>query len=478
LVLQEPGHALHPLVRCPNGRPQGRGLLPSAQVLPAEVVKRIEEQGAAGRLEQFAWIMLIFVGCYAVIMLGMAGVGVLLAKRTHGSRTLQLLGAQPDELVSGGQVARSHHETSLARLYGYALVVGLVLFYAAIPFILAGLLVGTGLLLYAVFLLPRIPIKLILIIVVVGGGGAWAVVKSLFARSGSGSFGLPKTPADCPRLHELLADVPHRVDTEPVSEVYLAPGSSIGVHQEGRGPFGIFGVKSRVLTLGLSTMRFLTISELRAILAHEYAHFSHSDTFYSRFTYQVHLSIEHSLQGTGQSGGKLNYVNPFYWFLYLYYKAYSLLSAGFSRSREFLADRMAATLYGSDVFATALTKVCTDGTLFEMTMYDNISELLEKDQAFVNMYATFRSYRDEQLTGQAREELYQKLLDEKESLFASHPIFGERIQAIAPLPRAEKTDDTLALELFDNAEELEKELTDFLTGFMHHVRQLQAAAQQ
>src|SRR5262249_22604975 len=156
----------------------------------------------------------------------------------------------------------------------------------------------------------------------------------------------------------------------------------------------------------------------KAILAHEYAHFSHADTFYSRFIYQVQMSIQEALNGMGLSGGKLNYVNPFYWFLYLYYRAYSLLAAGFSRSREFLADRMACTLYGPATFTRALTKVSTDGTLFEMTIYQNISKLLDEDKSFVNMYEAFHSYREELFSGKEREELYEKLLAERESLFA------------------------------------------------------------
>src|SRR5262249_31346833 len=156
---------------------------------------------------------------------------------------------------------------------------------------------------------------------------------------------------------ETLHEVARRVDTEPVDEVYLSPGSMIGVHQEGRGPFGIFGGRKRVLTLGLSTMHFLTVNELKSILAHEYAHFSHKDTFYSRFIYQVSLSIRRAMEGMSAAGGWLTYVNPFYWFFFLYSKAYALLSAGYSRSREFLADRMACSLYGSDVFGRALEKV-------------------------------------------------------------------------------------------------------------------------
>jgi Zn-dependent protease with chaperone function len=446
-----------------------------ATVLPGQISQEIEKGARTWvLLGDFGWLLLVFTAVYAAVMGLMAGFGYVLAQRIRGSRALVLLGEEPQELVLHGQVQRSGAESTLSRLYAFGLFLGLILFYVAVPFILAGLLVATGLLLYGIFLLPRIPIKLIAIVVVVGLGMVWAVLKSVFSRPQKGSFGLPKTAADCPRLYQLLAGVAERVDTRAVDEVYVAPGSSIGVHQEGRGPFGIFGVGRRVLTLGLSTIHFLTVSELQSILAHEYAHFSHRDTFYNRFIYQVQLSISQALQGMGESGGKLNYVNPFFWFLYLYYKAYNLLSAGFSRSREFLADRMACCLYGSDVFTSALAKVSTDGTLFEMTIYDNISTLLAQDKAFVNMYSAFRNYRDEQMTAQDREALYKKLLEEKESLFASHPTFQERIDAVSTLPKAINPDRTHALQLFDQPEEIEKELTEFLTAYMYHMQQLQA----
>src|SRR5262249_15354545 len=194
-----------------------------------------------------------------------------------------------------------------------------------------------------------------------------------------------------------------RVDTEAVDEVWLAPGSDIGVHQEGRGPFGLFGSKRRVLTLGVATMHFLSIDELKAILAHEYAHFSHKDTFYNRFIAQVSLSIRKARLGMAQSGGLLTWVNPFYWFFFLYSAAFNLLSSGFSRSREFLADRMACSLYGADVFLSGLNKVVTQGSLFESTIYHNVVERLKRGKAFVNMYEAFRGFRDKQLSDDERE---------------------------------------------------------------------------
>src|SRR5262249_23903969 len=137
---------------------------------------------------------------------------------------------------------------------------------------------------------------------------------------------------------------------------------------------------------------------------------------------------------------------------------------------------MAASLYGADVFASALTKVCTDGTLFEMTIYQNISRLLAENQSFVNMYAAFRSYRDEQLSVQEREDLNQKLLEEKEWIFATHPTYRERIEAVAPLPKAPQIDSASALQLFENPAAMEEEMTQFLIGYIYHMQRLQTQA--
>ncbi len=239
--------------------------------------------------------------------------------------------------------------------------------------------------------------------------------------------------------------------------------------QAGRGPFGCFGGRKRVLMVGMCVMHYLSISELKSILAHEYAHFSHADTFWSRFLFQVTLSLRVAMREMAKSGGWVTYVNPFFWFFFLYSKSYSMLSAGFSRSREYLADRMACSVYGSDVFTRGLIKVCTDGSLFEQTVYGNIVKLLKQKKAFVNMYKAFREFREKAYTDEERRKLYKKLLNDKPSLFASHPTFGERLAAAKTLPTAKKNDQTSSLQLFDKPEEKEKEMTDWLTEIVNRV---------
>jgi Zn-dependent protease with chaperone function len=382
-----------------------------------------------------------------------------------------MLGKPPEELAAAGQVARTRHESRLTRFYAFALMLALILFYVSLPFVFLGMVVILGICLLIALMInskdgssSNVQGALLR----AGGGGVGAVFKAMFARVGTGSFGVRKDREDCPKLYAALEEVARRVDTDPVDEVWIAPGADFGVHQEGRGPFGVFGGRKRVLTLGLCVMHYLSISELKAILAHEYAHFSHADTFWNRFLFQVTLSLRTAMREMARTGGWIAYINPFYWFFWTYSKSYSLLSGGFSRSREFLADRMACTLYGADVFARALRKVCTDGTHFECTVYDNIVRLLKAKKQYVNMYLAFRKHRDENLTEQERRDLHRKLLDDKPSVFASHPTFKERMEAARQLPRAKKSEDAASLELFDNSEAVEREMTDFLTDIVAH----------
>jgi Zn-dependent protease with chaperone function len=416
--------------------------------------------------------VVLFIFFYVCVMAAMAAGGLLLARYTRGLRALELLGKPPELFLERGQITRTMHESWLTRVYSLFLTLALLLFYLAIPFVIWGLILLTLLIVLAGFYVRRgyHSAEFHNDLVRAGGGGVWAVFRALFARLGNGSFGVLKDAKDCPRLYQALAEVARRVDTEPISEVYIAPGSSIGVHQEGRGPFGAFGVKRRVLTLGLSTLHYLNVGELKSILAHEYAHFSHADTFWIRFIHQVTLSIGTATRGMLETGGWLTFLNPFYWFFYLYQKAYALLSSGFSRSREFLADRMACTLYGSDVFSLALEKVCTDGALFERTVYRNIADKLDEGKAYINMYRAFRKYHEDDKGKNERDQLYKKLLREEESLFDSHPTFGERVRAAATLPEADKLDTTPAMQLFESPEKIEEELTDFLTGWINEIR--------
>jgi Zn-dependent protease with chaperone function len=429
--------------------------------------RKAEEQrrNAPGFWTHLGWWTFGFSLFYGTIMGLMCLAGWLLARRTHGQYAALLKEAPPKSMSASGQVARTVDEMRLGRFYLIALIAALVLFYLSLPFVLFGLLLVFLMTLGLSFFVNRNSgaADVHTALLRASGGGMTAIFKATFARTGTGGFGKEKDREDCPKLFAAIDEVARNVDTEPPDELWLSPGADFWVRQEGRGPFGVFGSRKRVLTIGMCVLDVLTVSELKAILAHEFAHFSHADTHWNRFLFQVTLSLRTAMREMARTGGVLTYGNPFYWFFWLYSKSYSMLSAGFSRSREFLADRMACAQYGSNVFTTGLRKVCTDGSYFEMTIYQNIARLLKQKKAFVNMYVAFRKHRDEGLTESERRKLHKKLLADEPSMFASHPTFQERSDASKPLPPAVKTENAPALSLFEKAEEVEKEMTDFLT---------------
>src|SRR5437879_1102938 len=74
-----------------------------AELLSPKMVEAVEREAAPGLPERFGWTMLGFAGFYAAVMALMAGFGVVLARRTRGTRALDLLAGDGQELVAGGQ---------------------------------------------------------------------------------------------------------------------------------------------------------------------------------------------------------------------------------------------------------------------------------------------------------------------------------------------------------------------------------------
>lgn len=451
-------------------RARALGIDPSS-VVSARVVAEAEERSGRVWFNRADWVLLRFTAFYLVVMVLMACTGAVLAVWTRGKGALKLLGGGVDEWASVGRLVCTDSAPPLARLYAFALFLGLILFYAAIPFMIAGLLGLTAMFVMAALTVDRVPVNLLLLFMGVGAIMIWSVIKGVFVKPQAGSFGVKKTVADCPRLHEMVDEVAQRVNADPASEVYVAPGAVVEVHQEGRGPFGMFGVKRRVLTIGLSAVNCMTVTQLQALIANRYARLSHRSTLYDRFIFQASQMIAQAVGSMSKTSGFLSYINPFFWFIDLYQKAYRLLASGHFRSREFLADRMAATLYGSDALTMALSKASAEGRLLETAVRQRVAELLDKQQTTANVYAVVR---DDPVAEE--EAAYEKFLKEKRSLFASHPTFRDRVEAVAELPRAQEADSRSARELFEQPEKIEKELTEFLTSQIVTARRLQAEA--
>ena len=437
----------------------GLGVEPE-DLLDPRVIERIEE-GAPDAEPDYTpkaevtndswWIGGVLVSCAILWVLVMFVLGALLAvsiPRTPGPMAL-----------SGA--SRSRREVWLERFYLAVLSLGLVGFYLSVPIVVLGLLTVT----FALFLLL---LALRFIHIGVLYRGFWAtgnVLRCAFIGPQNDVLGIEADEHIHRRLFQASREVAERLQTRPFDQIYLTPSSSIAVRQQGTGPFGLFGRRQRVLEVGIVALRLVTTREFKAILAHEYGHFTHNDPYYGRFIFQVSCSLASSLEVMSAAGGVLNMINPFHWFWWLYLKAYGLLSTGFSRSREFLADRRAVLAYGKDTFVAGLTKVLVDGPLFQPIIHAKIQQMLVQGRTSDNVFEAFSRLRESTVLADSHEERLSKLREEKPSWFDNHPSFSERLAAVADFPDgdASSIEAEPAEELISDLQAVEARLTRILT---------------
>ena len=441
---------------------------------------RIIDRRAGNHIRKWAtyavYISIGFAVIYGCVILAMVLAGIVLGNLTRGGNAVRLLSA-PVPMMQAGQVARTDSESLLARLYVLFLTLGLIMFYVAIPFVILGMLVTTGALIHGIISTGFIPVQLLAIIVAfIGLGMAWNLARSVLTKPPGEDDGTPLDPTEYASLYQMVREVAEAVDTEPIHEIYFSPLTAIGVQQTGRGPFGVFGVRRRVLNIGMASLKHLTVQQLKSVLAHEYAHFSHGDTFYSRFIYQFSLSIDQSLTGMAHSIGTLNYVNPFYWFMLWYYRAFTMMAAGFFRSREFLADRMAASLYGRDTFTDGLLAVATDAAALEFAMHERLVKCVQAGQPVTNLYED-TTVADSSDSLPTAAEIQTQIMSTTASTFDSHPSLADRIEAISGFPKASSQDPTPATTLLPVESPLEEQLSQmFAVCAMYYVAYQQQPA--
>jgi Zn-dependent protease with chaperone function len=226
----------------------------------------------------------------------------------------------------------------------------------------------------------------------------------------------------------------------------------------------------RTVAIGLPLLHYLTVNELRAVLAHEFAHFTGRDTLYSVFVSPVYSGLAASIEclpdasdfdNWGEAIGALPVLIPRV-LLRVYLDAFRLVDAAIARSRETRADVLAAGVCGRECFRSALVKVAEFAPVFTGVARAHIIELLKHGKAFTNVYAFFRELPDtEDLMKAGRKEA----MDAKAESRDSHPALADRI---ANLPEApEQTDQSQpGASLLANVEAYERRLTDRYTEFL------------
>jgi Zn-dependent protease with chaperone function len=356
-------------------------------------------------------------------------------------------------------VEGSARGASLRSVYRGVLAACCVYYYVSLPLVLLLVIVAGGEIVYGLLVLGRVPMKLVLVVVVAVAVTVFAALRSLFVRAVDEDPGSRLDLERHPEMRRVLDEVAGKIGTRPVSNVYLTPGTEVAVMERGGLTRRIAGHAERCLILGIGALEGMGLTPFKAILAHEYGHFSNRDTAGGGLAFAVRRSIfsmaEHLVRG-----GAATWYNPAWWFLRGFHRLFLFISQGASRLQEILADRWAAFSYGSAAFEQGLRHVIEREVRFSAHVNATVEEIVNlRHRPLTNLYAYKPAgVMEESAVATAVEQA----LAREPSVFDSHPSPKDRFrwaQSLHAHGDAGAATDPGAWSLFSDREQLEREMT-------------------
>ncbi len=319
--------------------------------------------------------------------------------------------------------------------YLMAILLALLLFAAGLLALRAG---GIG-------------IKLTLFAWAAAGTIAWAVLPRSIPFEPPG----PQITADeHPGLFNEINLVAQRVNQRPPDTVYLLPDMNAFVAE----PTTTIGAgKQRIMGIGLPLLQCNSITQLRAVLTHEFGHYHYGDTKLGPWIYSTRAALGRTISALAQKKSIFQY--PFI----SYGKTFMKLTQEVSRHQEFVADQLAARTFGAEALGSSLTNIRVMSAAYSEYWSRMVSPVLDTGH-YPPIMAGFSQFLSaEGSAGRMSKTLQQAVNDEPADQYDSHPSLSERLKAIgfqdafkvAPV-------DQPAITLLGSLDETESKLLGFL----------------
>ena len=287
--------------------------------------------------------------------------------------------------------------------------------------------------------------------------GAGIIIWSIIPRRSRFTPPGPRiTPEKQPRFFSEISNIAKEMGQQMPAEVYVDYNVNAWVVERG----GLFGIGSkRVLCIGLPLLKLLTVSQFKAVLAHEFGHFYGGDTRLGPWVYKTRSAISRTLQALSVHGSVLQL--PFL----LYGKLFMRVTNAVSRAQEYSADKIAAKIAGSSNMIDALKMVYGNGQAFEL-YWDNelipilnsgyYPPILDGFEMFINSKSIVNAvdiYLDEEIKSA------------KPNPYDTHPPLRDRILSLKSIPDTNiSLDNSSAISLFINVLRLENKVLFSMGG--------------
>lgn len=340
-------------------------------------------------------------------------------------------------------------------------------------------------------------------LIAVGLSVLYFLIKFIFAVSRDENPGrIAVTEEEQPRLFAFIRRLTRDTNTQFPKKIFLSPDVNACVFYHSSF-WSMFLPVRKNLEIGLGLVNSINISEFKAVMAHEFGHFSQRSMKLGSFTYNTNRIIYNMLYDNKgyasflESWGNIHSYFAFFasmtvtiargiqWILKGMYKLINKSYLALSREMEFHADTIAASVAGGNNLVTALSRVELAGGCYTSAINTANHWLKEKKVArniFSNQLTVFRSMAREYqlpLKDGLPEVSYQFIRSFSRSRinyrnqWASHPTLEERKLNLEKAAMDAPPDEASAWLLFDNAECLQ----ETLTANLYHSLQLDADIQ-
>ncbi len=295
-----------------------------------------------------------------------------------------------------------------------------------------------------------------------------------------------------PELFGFIESIVKEVKTDFPKKIYLSPEVNASVFYDSSFWSMFFPIRKN-LQIGLGLVNVTTVSEFKAILAHEFGHFSQRTMKVGSYVYNVNKVIHNMLYDNDSFenlAGKWAGINSYFNFFIglamkilggiqkILQKVYEIVNISYmalSREMEFHADEVAACVAGSKPLVTSLLRLdIADHSYNEVINYYNgkISESVITKNIFSHQKLVLNFLAKEnnlplqhdlpQVTSDSLGKFDKSKLVIKNQ-WASHPGTDDRVKELERLNIPERHPDTRpASVLFQNIEYIQALITEKL----------------
>ena len=420
--------------------------------LPAEVAQQFLDSGVKTRARVWHYLIysLYLIGAWVIGLTALFLVGKLMSRKTLTS----LEAANPNSPATAS-------ELTLRKFYRQLINVAGFYYYISLPVVIFLVIIVAASITYGFLMLGRIPIKLVAILIIGGLVTIYSLVRSLFIKIERVDPGRSLQYEEAPGLWDLSRDMAVTLNTRPVDEIRITPGTELCVYEKGTWRERSQDKAQRVMLLGVGVLNDFKQNGFRAVLAHEYGHFTHRDTAGGDIALRVNndmMKFAHAIIATGQA----NWWNIAFQFLRVYHFIFRRISHGATRLQEVLADRVAALQYGPLAFEEGLTHVIGKSVEFHHLAVKEIEDSVAVRRSLQNLYE-LRLEENSDLQQQI-----EKSLNRETSEDDTHPSPNDRFRLTRKITGAnESPANGMVWDWFANREALTNEMTSLIQSEVH-----------